>query len=256
MGNPPYIPLPEKGLFCTVNYLSLLNHYGMKLIAITRKLFIVATALTTLSLRLHAQTSQTTPAQPAQTHAAQSTTSQTLADSAHLYIDVHHLGPGNVTAAAVAAAHQKDLAVEKKYNVSFIKYWVNVDKGDVYCLSSAIDPKMIRATHAEAHGLLPDDIYKVSDGQEALLNGTNNLYLDIHELGPGNVTAAAVAAAHKKDLAVQKKYGVNFINYWVDEKNGTVMCLSQAPDSNAIINTHREAHGLIPVSVFKVEQGQ
>jgi hypothetical protein len=89
-----------------------------------------------------------------------------------------------------------------------------------------------------------------------MVKGNNNLYLDIHELGPGNVTAAAVAAAHQKDLAVEHKYGVNFINYWVDEKNGTVMCLSQAPDSTAVINTHKEAHGLIPVSVVKVQQGQ
>lgn len=177
-------------------------------------------------------------------------------DSTHLYIDVHHLGAGKVTAAAVAGAHQKDLAVEKKYNVSFIKYWVDESKGDVYCLSSATNPGAIRATHAEAHGMLPDDIYLVTDGQQASLAGGNDLYLDIHELGPGNVTAAAVAAAHQKDLAVEHKYGVNFINYWVDEKTGTVMCLSQAPDSAAVVNTHREAHGLIPVSVVKVVQGQ
>jgi hypothetical protein len=208
----------------------------MKQIAITGTVLIAATVL---SLRLAAQTAQ-----------------PTATDTAHLYIDVHHLGAGKVTAAAVAAAHQKDLAVEKKYNVTFIKYWVDVDKGDVYCLSSANDPGSIRSTHAEAHGLLPDEIFQVSEGQEAMIKGNNNLYLDIHELGPGNVTAAAVAAAHQKDLAVEQKYGVNFINYWVDEKSGTVLCLSQAPDTTAIINTHREAHGLIPVSVVKVEQGQ
>ena len=70
------------------------------------------------------------------------------------------------------------------------------------------------------------------------------------------MTAKAVAEAHQKDLAVQKKYGVNLINYWVDEKNGIVMCLAQAPDSAALINTHKEAHGLIPVSVTLVKQGQ
>jgi Protein of unknown function (DUF4242) len=198
--------------------------------------------LTVLSFRLVAQ-----PSQPS--HLA-------TQDTAQFYIDVHHLGAGKVTAAAVAGAHQKDLAVEKKYNVSFIKYWVDETKGDVYCLSSAPNPGAIRSTHAEAHGLLPDDIYRVSPGQEAMIKGSNNLYLDIHELGPGNVTEAAVAAAHQKDLAVEQKYGVNFINYWVDVKNGTVICLSQAPDSAAIVNTHREAHGLIPVSVVKVEQGQ
>ena len=174
----------------------------------------------------------------------------------NLYIDVHQLTPGKVKYEDVAKAHAKDLATEKKYDVHFIKYWVNEDKGLVYCLSSSADTQSIIKTHAEAHGLLPAHIYKVTDGEAAAFNGKKNLFLDVHYLGAGNVKAKDVAAAHKKDLAVQKKYGVNFINYWVDEKEGTVMCLSQAKDSSAIINTHKEAHGLIPAYVLKVKQGE
>jgi hypothetical protein len=179
----------------------------------------------------------------------------TNAKGKHLFIDVHRLGPGKVKYEDVAAAHAKDLAVEGKYGVDFIKYWVDEDKGLVYCLSSSSDTASIRKTHAEAHGLLPNDYYLVTEGQEAALRGKKNLYLDIHELGAGNVTAKDVAGAHQKDLAVQQKYGVNFINYWVDEKNGVVMCLSEARDSTSIINTHKEAHGLVPASVVKVKQG-
>jgi hypothetical protein len=174
----------------------------------------------------------------------------------NLYIDVHQLTPGKVKFEDVAAAHKKDLAVEKKYGVHFINYWVDEEQGLVYCLSSANDTSSIRETHAEAHGLLPAHIFEVTDGSAATLTGNKELFLDIHKLGAGNVTAAAVADAHKKDLAVQGKYGVNFINYWVDEKAGVVMCLSEAADSNAIIKTHKEAHGLIPVEVLKVKQGQ
>ncbi len=174
----------------------------------------------------------------------------------NLYIDVHHLQPGKVSFEDVAAAHAKDLAVEKKYGVQFIKFWVDTDKGLVYCLSSAPDSASISKTHGEAHGLLPDEVYQVSDGTEAAMNGGKNLFLDVHELGAGNVTAEAVAGAHSKDLAVQDKYGVNFINYWVDEKRGVVMCLSQAPDSNAVIHTHEEAHGLIPAYVLPVKEGE
>lgn len=173
-----------------------------------------------------------------------------------LYIDVHQLTPGKVTYEAVAQAHAKDLAVENKYNVHFLRYWVDEQKGLVYCLSSANDSSGITKTHAEAHGMLPDHIYLVTDGAAAALKGQDNLYLDIHHLGPGKVTAKDVAAAHQKDLAVENKFGVNFINYWVDEKEGTVMCLSQAKDSSAIINTHRLAHGLIPDAVMQVKQGQ
>jgi len=174
----------------------------------------------------------------------------------NLYIDVHQLTPGKVTYEAVAQAHAKDLAVQNKYNVQFLKYWVDEEKGLVYCLSSTADSAGIRKTHAEAHGLLPDQVYLVTDGAAAALKNQDNLFLDIHHLGAGKVTAKDVAGAHQKDLAVQDKFGVNFINYWVNEKDGTILCLSQAKDSAAVINTHRLAHGLIPDAVMRVKQGQ
>jgi len=176
--------------------------------------------------------------------------------SENLYIDVHQLEPGKVKYEDVANAHAKDLAIEKKYGVSFIKYWVDENKGLIYCLSSAPDSESIRKTHAEAHGLLPQYIYKVTDGIPSAVTGESNYFLDVHYLGAGNVTAKDVAGAHEKDLAVEKKFGVNFINYWVAEKNGMVLCLSQAKDSNDVIQTHKEAHGLLPAYVLKVKEGE
>jgi len=78
------------------------------------------------------------------------------------------------------------------------------------------------------------------------------LYLDVHELGPGKVDAAAVAEAHKKDLAVQGRHGVHFRAYWFDEKQGRVYCLAEAPSAEAAIATHKEAHGLLPSRVREV----
>ena len=173
-----------------------------------------------------------------------------------LYMDVHTLEPGKVKFEDVANAHQKDLATQDKYGVTFMKYWVDEKEGLVYCLSSASDSNDVIKTHAEAHGLIPSHVYEVSDGDAAKLKGSDNLYLDIHYLGAGKVTAADVADAHKKDLSHQGKNGVNFINYWVDEEDGVVMCLSQAPSSDAVIATHKEAHGLIPATVLQVKQGE
>jgi hypothetical protein len=174
----------------------------------------------------------------------------------NLYIDVHYLPDGKVKYEDVAAAHAKDLATESKYGVQFIKYWVDESKGVVYCLSSAPDSSAITRTHREAHGLIPQTIYKVDDGDEAVSDKNKTFFLDIHQLGADKVTAADVEEAHKKDLAVQKKYGVSFINYWVDVKTGTVLCLSQASDASRVIATHKEAHGLVPVSITVVKQGQ
>lgn len=173
-----------------------------------------------------------------------------------LFIDVHYLPEGKVKYKDVAEAHLKDLAVEERFGVQFLKYWVDESKGIVYCLSSAHDTAAIRNTHREAHGLLPQQILEVKDGIPAGAKNDKDYYLDVHRLGAGKVTAADVEKAHQKDLAVQDKYGVRFINYWVDEKSGTILCLSQATDSSNVIQTHKEAHGLLPETIEKVKQGQ
>lgn len=172
-----------------------------------------------------------------------------------LYLDVHQIGPGKVKFEDLAAVHEKDLAVQEKYGVSFINYWVDEEQGVVYCLSSSPDSGNIRKTHAEAHGLLPDYAIEVVGGEAAALTGNKKFFLDIHRLGAGKVNAAAVADAHKKDLAVQGKHGVNFVNYWVNEKSEVVLCLSEADNSESVIETHKEAHGLVPNEIRRIKVG-
>ncbi|WP_228851949.1 DUF4242 domain-containing protein [Aegicerativicinus sediminis] len=174
----------------------------------------------------------------------------------NMYIDVHHLGEGNVSAEAVADAHTKDLATQDKYGVKFIEYWVDEKNGNVYCVSQSPSPDAITETHKHAHGLEPNDVVLVTDGMKAGLTGKTKLFLDIHELGAGNVTADAVAEAHQKDLEFQEENNVNFINYWVDEKNGMVYCLSESPNSESVIKTHTEAHGLVPKEVIEIVRGE
>jgi hypothetical protein len=187
-------------------------------------------------------------------------TNETVAEETkparHLFMDVHNLEPGKVKFEDVAGAHQKDLATQGKYDVSFIKYWVDEAEGKVYCLAEAKDSASVYNTHKEAHGLVPDLVSMVADGPEAKIGDPNSLFLDIHYLGAGKVTAEDVAKAHEKDLAEQGKHGVSFINYWVNEPLGTVMCLSEAKDANSIIETHKIAHGLIPDKVERVKQGE
>ncbi|MCX2742739.1 DUF4242 domain-containing protein [Mangrovivirga sp. M17] len=178
------------------------------------------------------------------------------ADTRAMYIDVHDLGAGNVTAEAVAEAHEKDLAIQDSLDVNFVKYWVDEEQGKIYCLSKAHKESDIVDIHNSAHGLSPQKVHKVSEGIAADYTGDKTLYLDVHELGEDGVTAEDVAEAHEKDLAVQSDYDVNFINYWVDESSGTVMCLSEAPNAEAVRNVHKEAHGLVPVSVAAITEGE
>ena len=173
----------------------------------------------------------------------------------HLYMDIHNLGAGKVKLAAVAQAHARDLAVQNKYGVQFLKYWVDEKQGLIFCLVSANDSELIRMAHAEAHGLLPQRIYPVTGKVATNLKGNQNLFIDVHVLGHG-VSPDDVAGAHLKDLAIQGKYGVNISNYWLDQKDGVIICLAEAKDAASLINTHKEAHGLVPAKVYKVTQGE
>lgn len=81
------------------------------------------------------------------------------------------------------------------------------------------------------------------------------LFMDVHQQIPEGATASDVADAHKADLRVQEKYGVNYINYWVDESAHKVFCLVEAPDAEAAAACHKEAHGLVADEIYAVEQG-
>jgi peptidyl-tRNA hydrolase len=80
------------------------------------------------------------------------------------------------------------------------------------------------------------------------------LYMDVHNLGEG-VTVDAVAQAHQADLQTQGKHDVEYLRYWVNEAQGKIFCLVQAPDAAAASTVHREAHGLVADEVLEVQEG-
>jgi hypothetical protein len=80
------------------------------------------------------------------------------------------------------------------------------------------------------------------------------LYMDLHHRVDG-LTAEAVAGAHEKDLETQAKHGVKYLNYWFDVNTGKVFCLVEAPNKEAAMAVHREAHGLVADEIIEVKQG-
>ena len=80
------------------------------------------------------------------------------------------------------------------------------------------------------------------------------IYMDVHTI-EGGVSMDDVAKAHGADLATQHKYDVNYLRYWVDEDNGKVFCLVDAPSAAAAATVHREAHGLVADDIFPLREG-
>jgi Nickel responsive protein SCO4226-like len=79
-----------------------------------------------------------------------------------LFMDVHNL-EGGVTVDAVAEAHKKDLETQGAHGVNYLKYWVDEADGKIFCLVEAESAEDANTVHREAHGLVADAIYPVTE---------------------------------------------------------------------------------------------
>ena len=80
------------------------------------------------------------------------------------------------------------------------------------------------------------------------------LFMDVHEIDDG-VMMDDVAKAHLADLQMQAAHDVRYLRYWVDEGNGRVFCLVEAPSAGAAADVHREAHGPVADHIYRVQEG-
>ncbi len=80
------------------------------------------------------------------------------------------------------------------------------------------------------------------------------LFMDVHTID-GGVAIGDVAKAHMADLQEQASHDVRYLRYWVDESEGKIFCLVDAPTPDAANSVHREAHGLVADEIYAVQEG-
>src|SRR6476646_9189234 len=76
-----------------------------------------------------------------------------------VYMDRHYVE--GATRHAVADAHQKDLALQEKYEIKFLTYWFDEIRCTAFCLIEAPNRETIERAHDEAHGLVPNEVLEV-----------------------------------------------------------------------------------------------
>ena len=65
-------------------------------------------------------------------------------------------------------------------------------------------------------------------------------FMDVHH-GMVDITPEGLKEAHQADLDIQDEEGVNFKQAWADPKSGTVFCLSEAPNMDAVKRIHERS---------------
>jgi class 3 adenylate cyclase len=77
-----------------------------------------------------------------------------------VYMDRHQV-PKGTPLGEVLNAHEKDMAVEHKHMCKARTFWLDDERGYINCLIEAPTKDHVIAMHAEAHGLLPNEIMEV-----------------------------------------------------------------------------------------------
>jgi class 3 adenylate cyclase len=109
-----------------------------------------------------------------------------------IYLDIHNVG--DTTPEDIARLHTADVALQEKYRVEYRKYWMNEDRGKVFCLVEAPNAEVACRVHREAHGCTAEKIIEVDpDLAEGFLGGG----------GVNAVGAATLAGEEGRDSGIR-----------------------------------------------------
>ena len=76
-----------------------------------------------------------------------------------LYMDRHDIR--DATLEDVTNAHQSDLEIQARHHCKILTYWYDEARGVAFCLVDAPSETSVRHMHAEAHGLIPNQVIEV-----------------------------------------------------------------------------------------------
>src|SRR6185312_16971310 len=76
-----------------------------------------------------------------------------------ILLDRHEMH--GLTAADVAAAHQKDLEIQDQYGVRYLTYWFDEPRASAFCLVDAPDIEAAKKVHEVAHGQVASEFIEV-----------------------------------------------------------------------------------------------
>jgi class 3 adenylate cyclase len=111
------------------------------------------------------------------------------------YMDIHELQAG-VTPEEVMKAHERDVAVQDKYGVSYHKYWVNEKERKLFCLCHAPSAEAATQVHLEAHGNIAERIIQVEPE-------VADLFLGGSEVNPAGAVVFPGGTADDRDPGIR-----------------------------------------------------
>src|ERR1044071_5686086 len=149
-----------------------------------------------------------------------------------VYMDRHYVE--GATRHAVADAHQKDLALQDKYDVKFLTYWFDEVRCTAFCLIEAPNRETIERAHDEAHGLVPNEVLEVDP---AVVDAFLGRLKDPPAAAPGKSRASPIDAGFRAIMFTDLKDSTRMTSLYGDAKALHMLHVHNALTRNAL-NAH------------------
>ena len=146
-----------------------------------------------------------------------------------VYMDRHYVE--GATRHAVADAHQKDLALQDKYNVKFLTYWFDEMRCTAFCLIEAPNRDTIERAHDEAHGLVPNEIIEVDP---AVVDAFLGRIKDPPATSPGKSEGTSVDPGFRAIMFTDLKDSTRMTTLYGDAKALHLLHVHNALTRNAL----------------------
>ncbi len=150
-------------------------------------------------------------------------------------MDIHTVDSEAFSVEDVVKAHMEDLAIQERFGVIQIKYWVNVDAKTLFCLMEGPNKEACNEVHKESHGNTACNIIEVFDDEFNLFLGEGKSVNDLahtnsDEIDTGYRTILMLRIA---DLTGQYTHYLNEINKLIDQHKGVIII---QPDDEIMVS--------------------
>jgi len=142
-----------------------------------------------------------------------------------LYMDIHTVDSDTFSVEDVVKAHMKDLAVQDRFGVIQLKYWVNVDAKTLFCLMEGPDKEACHQVHKQSHGNTACNIIEVSDNEYNLFMGVGTQINDLAQTQSGDLDSGyrTILLTNIVCFSNNRKSHIKEVHKLIDKYNGVLI---------------------------------
>ena len=139
-----------------------------------------------------------------------------------LYMDFHNLDSEDISMEELAKGHNEDLAIQERFGVFELKYWVNIEAKSLFCLVQGPNKEACNEVHKQSHGNTPCNIIEVSEDEFNLYFGIGKSVNDLAHTESGEIDTGyrTLLLLSLDDLTGQKGHYLKEVNRLIEHHKG------------------------------------